>query len=124
MVIVYNPPTGATISVDFIGAGTSLAKPFTPNTKQYCEDEFAKALVETYPFLSIVTAEEAEGLKKLSKEEIKKEEVKEEVLQDDVPIAEVKKTTKKEEDKATEIPDDLKGTDWYGDGVKESRDGK
>ena len=121
MKIVHNPTDGATISEGFRAAGLGLAKPFKPGTQQYCEDDFADALVANYPFLQIVTAEEVKDLKKQAKQEpIVEEPVKEEVIEG-IPVAEIVGISAVETEKSTEISDDLKGTDWYGEGVKEER---
>lgn len=140
MVIVYNPPTGAPIK-GFNFGGKIVESHDVKEMKQY-EPEMAQVLVATYPFMQIVTPQEAETIK----EEVEKEVVtgefkcdkcdyssdkkiglmghmrghaKEPEVVSDIPVADVKTATVKGEEQATEIPDDLKGTDWYGDGVKE-----
>ena len=140
MVIVFNPSTGAPIKgfnfegnkVEFHNVGES----------KYYEPKMAEAMVATYPFLEIVTPQEAQVIK----EEIEKADVgefkcdkcdfssnakialaghkrshsKEVELDSDIPVATVVKVGSKDKEKTTQIPDDLKGTDWYGDGPKET----
>ena len=140
MVIIYNPSTGAIISDKFKGNGFSLAKPLEPNTMCYCEPLLAEALVTTYPFLQIVTPAQAQQIKETAEKPIgefkcdqcdfssdtkialighQRSHKPEEIIPD-IPVAEVVKAEEvKEEPKSAEIPDDLKGLDWYGSGVKE-----
>lgn len=123
MIIVYNPPTGAKIK-GFNFQGTVIEEHPVKGVGSY-EEAMANALVATYPFLKVITEAEAQSLK-LQEEEVDKEGVyvakKDRTVKEvEVPIAKVTKVATGEEDKSTEIPDDLKGTDWYGGGVKEEK---
>lgn len=139
MVIVYNPATGSTISEKFRSDKLGLEKSHAPKEMKYYDPQLAEALLSTYPFLQILTPQEAQTIKEQLEKPVgefkcecglsfsqkialvghQRSHKKEEEIKLDLPVAETIKVEAKTEVKSEEIPDDLKGVGWYGEGVKE-----
>lgn len=130
MKIVYNPPTGAPIK-GFNFEGNVVELHDVKEVRKY-EDLMADALVAVYPFMQIISENEAVNLEVSTEETVPNENpaeppvyvAKKDRKLKDIPQGKIKKATRKGEEKGTEIPDDLKGADWYGEGPQEERSDK